>query len=317
MVVSGTERRRNVKSLSMLVALFMVISMVAAGLPLTVNATDGTPGEPDAPNAPETYTAHIIYDLKGGAWKDRERIDNYKITKDRGERIPPSEFKGEGIVPVNGGNTFIGWNFRLEGMDGTTIQDGGNALWIFGEHRYNYGTGTPSEFKIIFTAKWEPAEESEKSVLHVSYDLLGGKWNDSEKIADYDIEFEPETDIPASEFKGKDTIPVRDGFVFDGWGWEWTGMEGNVLAGGGDADWIFAFGWPYDEDDPQKSNLKLIANWKPVKTPKEEPTKAEPGKVIPKTPKTGDNSPLALATLLLVGAGTATVGFGRKIYMNK
>lgn len=48
-VASKAERRekikkRNVKSFSILIALFTVIGMVAAGLPLAVNATEKTTG---------------------------------------------------------------------------------------------------------------------------------------------------------------------------------------------------------------------------------------------------------------------------------
>ncbi|MGI6257277.1 MAG: hypothetical protein ACOYJU_04335 [Anaerovoracaceae bacterium] len=212
-------KRRNVKSLSMLVALFMVISMVAAGLPLTVNATEGTPGEPDAPNASETYIVHVDYDLQGGAWKVGEKIDPYDLTANRGEGIPPSKFKGKGITPLKEGYTFKGWAFAWEDMDGKPLPTSGD-IWDFDTYYIWYGEGMPDE-----------------------------------------------------------------------------------------SIWTF------------------IAVWVPVKTPKEEPTKpeptkaeptkAEPGKVMPKTPKTGDNSPLALATLLLVGAGAATVGISRKNLLNK
>lgn len=202
-------KRRNRRLWSILVACFMVIGVVAAGLPLTANAAEKTTGEPGKVRAPLTYTIHVDYDLLYGKWKPGEQIDPYDVSASYGEHIPPSEFKGE------------------------------------------------------------------------------------------------------------NTIPVREGFTFDGWGWEWTDMEGNVLKGGGDAGWIFEDGWRYDDSYPDESKFLFIANWKPVKTPKEEPTKPEAGKVTPKTPKTGDNSPLALATLLLVGAGAATVGVARKSYLNK
>jgi hypothetical protein len=68
-------------------------------------------------------------------------------------------------------------------------------------------------------------------------------------------------------------------------------------------------------DDPPGEN-KNPAN-KSEEKPRDDPkdvTEVALGKV---DPKTGDNSPLALAASLLVGAGAATIGVARKNYLNK
>lgn len=121
-------------------------------------------------------------------------------------------------------------------------------------------------------------------------------------------------DILASEFKGENTIPVRESFPFDGWCREQTDVEGKVLEGGDDGGWIFEYGWSYVDSDPDEWKFLFIANWEPVKMPKEEPAKPESGKVMPKT---GDNFPLALATLLLISTGALTIGVPHKDYLNK
>ncbi|MGI6257117.1 MAG: InlB B-repeat-containing protein [Anaerovoracaceae bacterium] len=418
-------KRRNVKSFSILLVLFMVISMVSAGLPLTVNATEGTPGEPAAPRGQETYTMNVSFDLKGGDWKPGEKIAPYPLTEERGTDVNPDLYKGKGISPLKEGYTFVGWNVRLEDMTGGTLIE--TSIWAFGysgirdpngelpdesnliftavwkqqtdiksnavmhvnhdldggawkpgEEIDNYDipfrkgeyipaskflhesrtperegytfaswkykltgaegagsieggwptgmgwptlTNDPDKSTMLLTAVWKRADAPETYTAHIIYDLKGGDWKDGEKIDPYDITKNRGEDIEPSEFKGKGTVPVKEGYTFVGWTFHMELMDGTVRQTSGDDLWIFdEYDYEYGENTPSEFKIIFTAVWDSAKTPKEEPTKAEPGKVIPKTPKTpktGDNSPLALATLLLISAGAATIGVTRKSYLNK
>ena len=154
------------------------------------------------------------------------------------------------------------------------------------------------------------------------YDLRGKHGETEKKIDPYDLTVNRGDDILSSRFTGKGIIPIKEGYTFKGWIFTWEDMDEKPLPISG-AIWDFDFCQIRDgKNVPDESNGIFITVWEPVETPskmltdttKPEPTKAELGKVMPKT---GDNFPLALATLLLISTGALTIGVPHKDYLNK
>lgn len=319
------KRRR--KLWSILVVCFMVLGVVAAGLPMTASAEDdATPVSPNeiTPNVLAVWTLNVSYDLKGGAWEPGEEIPPYTLYTEVGHDVPVGGVKGKDVVPVKPGYVFNGWYYTATDQDGELIYDSSEI----GEYApFDMPLDQPEGAYIVNLVLWPHWERDEEAgLMHVSHDLDGGAWKSGEEVGDYDILYTPGDYIPASEFKHNSRTPEREGYTFAGWKCNCTDMDGIVIVES--APWGLGSGWHSWLGQPVEINVLIIAVWEPVEEPgedpetpgtveKKEPTKAEPGKVTPKTPKTGDNSPLALATLLLVGAGAATVGFGRKTYLNK
>lgn len=156
-----------------------------------------------------------------------------------------------------------------------------------------------------------PAEPADALILHVSYDLNGGTWKPGEEITPYDVVAFPGDTITQNDFKGKGITPVREGYTFDGWGIIISDMDNNVLLSyEADESWDFDADFSLhitDEDVPDEGNWIFVAKWIADKDAAGKVTK-----IADKTPKTGDESPLALIALLMLSGGAVATGVVRK-----